>query len=272
MSDKHRFSSLMDDLGIIYDKTVSADLKRLYWDDLGHLPIDMIERAIQGHRRDPERGRFWPKPADILSRCRDPRLIHPAADAAWAIALESLDEASSVVLTEQIMQARSAALPVWRDGDKIGARMAFKAAYEQILSVTADGPQWRFSAGHDPARRADAAGRALQQGLLPRQDVERYLPAPEITDEGRAIAGLLTGNVVVHPASDSEQTRARLAEVKRAIAKAASGIDAERQERYRQRDEEAKARHARRHGMSKEERAKALEAELQERKKQRGAA
>ena len=71
MSDKHRFSSLMDDLGLIYDKPVSVDLKRLYWEDLGHLPLAMIAQAMQAHRRDPERGRWWPKPADPLSRCRD---------------------------------------------------------------------------------------------------------------------------------------------------------------------------------------------------------
>lgn len=266
MSDKHRFSSLMDDLGIVYDKAVSADIKRLYWEDLGHLPIETIERAIQGHRRDPERGRFWPKPADLLSRCRDPAWIHPAGDAAWSIALESLDEAASVIVTDEILQARAAALPVWTSGDKVGARMAFKAAYEQIVSVTDQRPRWRFSAGHDSARRAETVERALQQGLLPQHEVAKYLPAPAITESGRAIAGLLTGNVVAHPSSDTEQTRARLAAVKAALATSAEEAQAERAARQQAREEEAKARHARRHGMTLEERTEALEAELAARK------
>jgi len=191
---------------------------------------------------------------------------------AWSICLESFDVASSVIITDQILAARSAAQAVMSAGDKVGARMAFKDAYEREVKTGPAMPKWRFSAGHDPARRADAAERAMQQGLLPRDEVVRYLPAPEITDQGRVIAGLLAGNVVAHPASDTEETRARLAEVKRAIAKASSGVDAERQEQMRKRDEEAKARHARRHGMSKEERARALEVELEERKRQRGAA
>lgn len=218
MSAKYKFSALMDDLGVIYDRSISVDQKRLYWEDLEHLPIEVIEQAIKSHRRDPDRGRFFPKPADILHRCRDPRLIHPAPDAAWAIALESLDEAASVVLTEQIGQARAAALPVWLEGDRIGARMAFRAAYEQILATTKGGPVWQFSPGHDPDRRAEAAERAVQLGLLSQSAANEFLPAPEPTHDGRAIAGLLTGdtsNVV----GINERVRAHLAEVRAAIAK-----------------------------------------------------
>lgn len=272
MSDKQRFSALMDDLGLVYDKAVSVELKRLYWDDLGHLPIDAIESAMRAHRRDPERGRFWPRPADIIGRCATSAGHHPSADAAWPVALESFDEEASVVLTDAIAQARAAAMPVWDAGDKVGARMAFKAAYEQILAALDAPPRWYFSAGHDPARRAEAAERALQQGLVPRQEVARYLPAPAMTDEGRRIAGLLTGNVLAHPASGDERTRARLADLQRALAQAEAQKAGERAARERQQDEAAKARHAQRHGLSPQERAQALEAEMEERKKQQGAA
>lgn len=270
MSDKHRFSSLMDDLGIVYDKAVSADLKRLYWDDLGQLPIDVIEQAITAHRRDPDRGRFFPKPADILGACRDPRLRHPPVDVAWAICLESLDEAASVTLTEQIGQARAAALPVWQAGDKVGARMAFKAAYERLAGAGAEPPRWRFSPGHDAARRAEAAEQALEQGLLPREQLQRYLPAP-VTPEGEALAGLLTGRVVEHPANRDADARARLEGLRQTIAAAAAGVDAKREARDRQRDADARARHKRRHGTSLAEHSAALTAELERRKQEGGA-
>lgn len=251
MSDsnmRRRFSELMDQLGLVYDKDVPPALKRLYWDDLEHLPIEQIERAMRAHRRDPERGRFWPRPADLLARCQDPRLVHPAPDAAWALALESLDESRSVVMTEQIMHARSAALPVWESGDKIGARMAFKAAYEQLLAADAGPPRWAFSPGHDPAHRAALAQRVLDHGLLPRERVERFLPAPEVTPAGAAIAGLLTGNVVGHPALSDQETRERLAEVRRAITRAATQRASDVAERQAKRDAELQARQAKRHG------------------------
>ena len=50
--DKQRFSDLLNDLGLIYDKEVSVALKRLYWEDLGAYPIAAIEAACQAHRRD----------------------------------------------------------------------------------------------------------------------------------------------------------------------------------------------------------------------------
>ncbi len=43
--DKQRFSDLFDDLALIYDKEVSVNLKRLYWEDLGGFPIAAIEAA-----------------------------------------------------------------------------------------------------------------------------------------------------------------------------------------------------------------------------------
>lgn len=270
-ADKQAFRELMEELGNAYGQEVGGKLKA-YWRVLSpRMDIETLAGAVDAHMADPQRGRFFPLPADLIAACQTAG-GHPGADEAWAICLESLDEAASVVITDQILAARSAAQPVMDAGDEVGARMAFKGAYEREVKQGPAMPQWRFSAGHDPARRADAAERALQQGLLPRREVERHLPGPAITDEGRAIAGLLTGNVVAHPASESKQVRARLAEVKQAIASAADAARIEREARERERDEAVEKQQARRHGMSVEERAKALEAELEERKRQRGAA
>lgn len=251
MSAKAHFSALIDDLCVVYDKPSTTDLKRLYWDDLGHLPIDAIEQAMRAHRRDPERGRFFPRPADLLARCRDPRGIHPAADAAWAIALASLDESASVVMTEQIAQARAAAHPIWEAGDKIGARMAFRAAYEQRLALTQEPPRWQFSAGHDPVHRAEVAERALEQGLLRHEQVARYLPAPAASALTEQITGLLTGQGAADPTEADDQTRARIAELKRVIAAAADKAEQVR----RARAACSEARHRRRLDHAIEDRA-----------------
>ena len=218
--DKQRFSDLLDDLGLIYDKDVSVNLKRLYWEDLGGFPIAAIEAACQAHRRDRDRGRFFPKPADLLARIGGDA-AHIPAEAAWAIALESLDEDRTVVWTAEIERAREAARPIWEIGDKYGARAAFVKAYEAILLATPTPPRYRVSVGNDPAQRHEAVTRALTEGLLTTDQAKHYLPAPDITPAGAAIAGLLTGKVVELPQDDA--TRERLAALRASLASKATG-------------------------------------------------
>jgi hypothetical protein len=212
--DKQRFSELLDDLGLIYDKEVSVTLKRLYWEDLGGFPIAAIEAACQAHRRDRDRGRFYPKPADLLARIGGDA-AHIPAEAAWAIALESLDEDRTVVWTAEIERAREAARPIWEIGDKYGARAAFVKAYEAILLATPTPPRYKVSVGNDPAQRHEAVARAMTDGLLTTDQAKHYLPAPDITPAGAAIAGLLTGKVVALPQDDA--TRKRLAALRASL-------------------------------------------------------
>lgn len=212
--DKQRFSELLDDLGLIYDKEVSVTLKRLYWEDLGGFPIAAIEAACQAHRRDRDRGRFFPKPADLLARIGGDA-AHIPAEAAWAIALESLDEDRTVIWTAEIERAREAARPIWEIGDKYGARAAFVKAYEAILLATPTPPRYKVSVGNDPAQRHEAVTRAMTEGLLTTDQAKHYLPAPDITPAGAAIAGLLTGKVVELPQDDA--TRERLAALRASL-------------------------------------------------------
>lgn len=218
--DKQRFSELLDDLGLIYDKEVSVTLKRLYWEDLGGFPIAAIEAACQAHRRDRDRGRFFPKPADLLARIGGDA-AHIPAEAAWAIALESLDEDRTVVWTAEIERAREAARPIWEIGDKYGARAAFVKAYEAILLATPTPPRYKVSVGNDPAQRHEAVTRAMTEGLLTTDQAKHYLPAPHITPAGAAIAGLLTGKVVELPQDDA--TRKRLTALRASLASKATG-------------------------------------------------
>ncbi|MBK1699761.1 hypothetical protein [Thiococcus pfennigii] len=219
MSDKLRFSALMDDLGLLYDKPVTADLKRLYWEDLGSLPIEAIEQASRSHRRDPGRGRYFPRPADLLAKLAGGAACHLPADAAWPLALRSFDESETVVWTAEIEQARNAAREVWASGDLIGARMAFRAAYERLLAAAGGGPVWQVSAGDDVERRVAAVTQAQARGLLSESQARRYLPAPSAPEgAGEMIAGLLTGNVVAFPQSDDAKARAHLKRLRDALA------------------------------------------------------
>ena len=89
-------------------------------------------------------------------------------------------------------------------------------AYEAILLGTATPPSYKVSVGNDPAQRQDVVNRAVRDGLLTHERAQHYLPAPEATPAGQAIAGLLTGRVVDLPQDDA--TKARLEALRASLA------------------------------------------------------
>lgn len=146
---------------------------------------------------------------------------HPEPNEAWAIALQSFDEAETVLMTEEIQKAVSAAAPVMAARDKVGARMAFIAAYQRLVDAsraTGAPVKWRVSLGHDADRRVLAIEGAERLGRLPAPEAARLLAdhrtAP-ISSDGQAIAGLLTGKV----AQPSADMRARWQELREVVQK-----------------------------------------------------
>lgn len=125
---------------------------------------------------------------------------HPEPNEAWSIALQSFDEAETVLMTAEIQQAASAAAPIIEARDKVGARMAFIAAYQRLVDASraaAGQVVWRISLGHNPERRVLAVEEAQRLGRLPAPEAQRLLAdlrAEPITGDGLAIAGLLTGS------------------------------------------------------------------------------
>lgn len=182
-------------------QTISATAADLMASDLADYPAPVIASALQACRRELT-GKLTL--AAILERVQaeDGR---PGDDEAWAIALCAADESDSVVMTEEIHVALSAARPVLERGDKVGARMAFKSAYVRAVDTArrqAKPVKWSLSMGTDPQRRLLAVEEAGRQGRLPAPQVAEYveqLTHAPITDDGQAIAGLLTGNVVALP-------------------------------------------------------------------------
>lgn len=123
----------------------------------------------------------------------------PEANEAWAIAMTSYDEAETVLMTPEIQQAAAEAERVFRAGDKIGARMAFIATYERLVTTARQMGTplaWSLSLGHDAERRASAIESAERLGRLPAPQAQALLAhhaVGQITAEGRAIVGLLAG-------------------------------------------------------------------------------
>lgn len=181
-------------------------------EDLCAYPVQVVKAALKACRFE-VKGKL--AMADILQRVQvaDGR---PGKDEAWSIALSGHDESETVVLTTEIQQAMTAAAPILRAGDKVGARMAFMSAYERLVAqarAQAVPTSWNVSLGHDPVRRVIAIQTAVRMQLITQQAGAQYLKdlriAP-VTSDGHAIAGLLTGNAV----EASPRLREKLAEVR----------------------------------------------------------
>lgn len=179
-------------------QTISATAAELMAGDLAEFAAVDIRRALQSCRRELT-GKLTL--AAVLQRIQaeDGR---PGRDEAWAIALASSDEFDTVVMTDEIQLALNAARPVLDAGDKIGARMAFMSAYDRFVydaRASAAPVKWNLSMGFDPARRITAVTVALQLQRIP-QDRATLLLADlshvPVTEDGRAIAGLITGSTV----------------------------------------------------------------------------
>lgn len=170
--------------------------------------VDMIlvTAEVMGHELKPSAvmmmvsdlsGYDFAAVANTLNRCRKEQtgrltlkgildLLAPAggwltANEAWSLALPAADERNTVVWTSEASKAWSVALPLLGAGDKVGARMAFIAAYERHVSTAkSEGkqPVHEVSAGWDAAGRDLAIQQAQIAGLLPPPAPVAALPPP----------------------------------------------------------------------------------------------
>lgn len=132
--------------------------------------------------------------ADIIERLEvaDGR---PGPDEAWATALAGMDEGATVMLNDDIAEAMAVARSIYLDGDRTGARMAFRSAYERIVEEAraAGNPvKWWASVGTDVRRREAALRDGVERGLLTQEQAAALLPAP-IEKPAEQIVQLLAG-------------------------------------------------------------------------------
>ena len=181
----------------VLGQTITSEAAEMMADDLADYPAEAVAGALKACRRELT-GKLTL--AAILQRVQaaDGR---PGKDEAWAIAMTTNDEFETVVLTDEIQLALAAAKPVLDAGDKIGARMAFISAYERFVGQAREDAKpvnWHVSVGFDANRRIQAVTKAMELKRIPREHGQKYLADLSIgpvTDDGRAIAGLLTGTV-----------------------------------------------------------------------------
>ncbi|WP_409311418.1 hypothetical protein [Pectobacterium sp. B1J-3] len=183
LSVKREFAELMQATLSVYGKDSSKPVIRLYWNAIGSFDISLIRKALSLWITDPEQGRFAPKPADIIRNIQGitGRPSWLSANEAWAMALPAQDETNTLIWTEEIKQAWAIAEPIFKDGDRVGARMAFIAAYDRLVATAQSSgvlPQWTVSEGWDKDKVKGAVEHAVNAGLLPAPDATRYLSPP----------------------------------------------------------------------------------------------
>lgn len=143
----------------------------------------------------------------------------PTANEAWAIALRGFDESQTIITNEEISEGMRAARPILDAGDEVGARMAFRDAYERVVSEHRDAgiaPGWYPSLGTDVGSREAEITEASERGLI---DKVRYLPflGNKASDDGLGIMALLENKEA--PEGLSPKAMEKLAEIKARFTK-----------------------------------------------------
>ena len=234
-TDKRAFKDALDLAHEVARQALpSPAVLGVFWAQLESYPLDAVLRAISMHVASSE---FAPTPASLLKHLPKMSDGRPDANEAWAISLRSRDERETVVWTQECAEAFSIALPVLDEGDEVGARMAFKAAYERLCEASraAGKPaQWVKSLGHDPALREAAITEAVRGGRLSIADARVVLPALAAPEE----------------TSDPAQAEANLARLRQLVGGIPSNAEKlaraqqEREHAQREATEQAKARAA----------------------------
>lgn len=185
MLTEHETLRLCDELAATAEalgQVISDNAAALMAADLSVYPFAALRRALSRVRME-HAGRLTPQAIIQRLEVLAGRLT---PNEAWALALASLDERNTVVWNDEIQEAWAQVRAVAEGRDKVGARMAFLAAYERITAQAREQrklPVPVVSIGWDAQLRATALERAVSSGLLTHDRASQYsetlaLPAP----------------------------------------------------------------------------------------------
>lgn len=165
--------------------SLSPAAVRAMGDELAAYPEDAVLKALDRCKREVT-GRL--ALAHIIARIDDGR---PTADEAWA-QVGTDDENLTFVTTNEAMTAWGQAWMLIDQGDMVAARMAFRDAYNRIVTearVTGTPAKPHVSLGHDKASRARVLMQAVQTGRLDVDHAANLLgvPAAELTGQSRPV-------------------------------------------------------------------------------------
>lgn len=154
---------------------------------LSAYPLDAVLKALDKCQTEVT-GRLTL--AAIIGRIDDGR---PSADEAWSTAILAGDEASTVVWTAETAKAYWAASALLEQGDKVGARMAFRDVYEREVSNARQAgtvAKWEATLGTDQYQREQAIQRAAELNRISHEHASTLLPhiaEPDALNEVRKL-------------------------------------------------------------------------------------
>ena len=221
-SEKSEFAAMFKASMAIYQQEAGTEVLRLWWAALVRFDISQVREAFSRHIQDSKAGKFAPRPADIIGVIEamnpDGRI---GAEEAWAMFPH--DEASSAVITDEMAEAMQSARALLNEGDRVGARMAFKEAYTRITSrnkFNGIAPKWFPSLGHSKEGREEALKLAVEKGRISQDHAVSLLPAPVHGTVVKAIGEmkLLTGSDELTD-EQRERNHQRMAEIKAMLVK-----------------------------------------------------
>lgn len=173
-SKKTKFTAVLTGIAIFYGTKLNKLSMEIYWNILQEHELEVIQTAIQSHIKDPEYGRFMPRPADIIRNL--PAVKNPVmgADAAWEVAMESRlwDDDLTIVIARAVVMAFP--FRIWGMGDKVAARMSFKSAYPSALEKYGD--EVTVSLGFHVDSRDSAIMEAVRNNLITNDMALTLLP------------------------------------------------------------------------------------------------
>jgi hypothetical protein len=186
-ADAPRFFELLDltydMIGVGPAKVISPAAKAMFFQDLERYPLELLEASLAAHRQDPERGKFTPKPADIIFQIERRRKVNwLSADEAWSQVPKI--EGMAGLLNDVSAQALAVAIPLLDAGDETAARMAFKGAYTRLVEVAKlerRGPKYWVSPGGSFEEQLAVEAEGVRQGLL--APPTRPAEVPRLTNE-----------------------------------------------------------------------------------------
>jgi len=155
-------------------RTFTPAAAAVFVDDLARYPEAQVLGALRRCRRE-VRGILTVQ--DVVSRLEDGR---PGAEEAWAMIPK--DEAGSTVWTDEMAQAYGIARHLLDEGDRVGARMAFKESYGRLVAQARDDGRpvvWSPSLGHDASCREAALLEAVERGRLTLSHAVEIVPSLE---------------------------------------------------------------------------------------------
>lgn len=185
--------------------------------DLMQYDENIIFQALSNLRKSKQR-------FSLGSLIEEIDLLNPnrrlGADEAWS--LYPHDEYASAVITDEIAEAMQSAQPLLNEGDNIGARMAFKDAYNRITQKNKSEnkePKWFVSLGIDLNSRETAIKNGIALGRIKENDYKNLLP---VTYDSKLINAIQTTGFLTNKIYSEEElnkSREKIKQIKEMLSK-----------------------------------------------------